>query len=276
MKRRKDKKEGEEREEEELEGRRGRGEKKEGEEREGRRGGGSDRRTTCPSMGDVDDAEDSLAPAGGQGHTGPCLQEDGAGASCGPQEPVQVGGLPVREEGQVQGVARHLQPGVKAQGRGDCRKQETGPPEQELVALEPSPPPPSSEAHLSSLLPHPTLIVLFCPWRSVAAAVQPGRPYLSVGTTQGSFLTQDFALHQKGNFPCPPVFRALLLVSLTIPVPSVGPVICCDTWHFLSPRGAAGLGPAGRDCSRQRGKNREGFVHLGLLVSKFPAFLTRW
>ena len=71
---------------------------------------------------------------------------------------------------------------------GDCRRQETGPPEQKLVALEPCPPPPFSEAHLSSLLPHPTLIVLFCPWRSVSAAVQPGRPYLSVGTTQGSFL----------------------------------------------------------------------------------------
>ena len=171
MKRRKDKKEGEEREEEESEGSRGRGGKKEGEEQEGRRGGGSDRRATCPSMGDVDDAEDSPAPAGGQGPSGPCLKEDGAGASWGPQEPVQVCGLLVHEEGQVQRVARHLQPGVKAQGCGDCRRQETEPPEQELVALEPRPPPPFSEAHLSSFLPHPTLIVLFCPWRNVAAAV---------------------------------------------------------------------------------------------------------
>lgn len=53
-------------------------------------------------------------------------------------------------------------------------------------------------------------------------------------------------------------------------------MICCDTWHFLSPRGAAGLGPAGRDTALREEKHREGFVHSGLLVSKFPALLTRW
>ena len=99
----------------------------------------------CPFMGDVDNAEDSPVPAGGQGHTCPCLQEDGAGAPCGPQEPVQVGGLLACEEGQVQGVARRLQPGAEAQGCGDCRRQKIGPPGQELVAL---------EAAKLSLLPH--------------------------------------------------------------------------------------------------------------------------
>lgn len=51
-KRRQDKKEGEG------------GGKKEGEER-----GGKDRWATCPFMGDVDNAEDSPVPAGGQGLT---------------------------------------------------------------------------------------------------------------------------------------------------------------------------------------------------------------
>lgn len=47
-------------------------------------------------------------------------------------------------------------------------------------------PAPSSEAYSSSHPPLLTFLVLFCPWRSVAAAIQPGRRYLSVGTSWGS------------------------------------------------------------------------------------------
>lgn len=81
---------------------------------------------TCPSMGDVDDAEDSPAPAEGQGPSGPCLKEDGLGLPGGHRNQFRPSGLLVHEEGQVQRVARHLQPGVKAQGCGDWR-QETEP-----------------------------------------------------------------------------------------------------------------------------------------------------
>lgn len=98
--------------------------RKEGGEGGGGEGGGEKNRlATFPLMGDVVDAEDSLALARRQGHLCPWLQRDGSWAPCvPPQEPVQVGGLLAREEGQVQCVARHLQPGVQAQVARDCRE----------------------------------------------------------------------------------------------------------------------------------------------------------
>lgn len=103
--------------------------REEGRRREGgggggeERGGGKNRLATFPLMGDVADAEDSLALARRQGHLWPWPQRDGSGAPCvPPQEPAQVGGLLAREEGQVQRVARHLQPGVQAQAARDCRE----------------------------------------------------------------------------------------------------------------------------------------------------------
>lgn len=98
------------------------GRRREGGEREEERGGRADRPATLPLMGDVADAEDSLALARGQRHMCPWLQADGSGASCAPQEPVQVGGLMAREEGHVQRVARYLQPGVQPQGPGHYRE----------------------------------------------------------------------------------------------------------------------------------------------------------
>lgn len=84
------------------------GRRREGGERGEERGGGEDRPATLPLMGDVADAEDSLALARGQRHMCPWLQADGSGASCAPQEPVQVGGLMACEEGHIQRVARYL------------------------------------------------------------------------------------------------------------------------------------------------------------------------
>lgn len=99
----------------------------------GERGGGKDRLATFPLVGDVEDAEDSLAWARCQGHLCPWLQEDGAPCMA-PQEPVQVGGLVAHEEGQVQRVARRLQPGVQAQGAWDCKEAgDRGLLQQELV-----------------------------------------------------------------------------------------------------------------------------------------------
>lgn len=93
--------------------RRGRREKRD--ERKGRL-------ATCPSMGDVEDAEDSLAWARGQGHMCPWLQEDGCGAVRMPQEPVQVGGLTALDKGQIQSGARCPHPGVWVQPSRDCRE----------------------------------------------------------------------------------------------------------------------------------------------------------
>lgn len=89
---------------------------KTGEKRDERKG----RLATCPSMGDVEDAENSLARARGQGHMCPWLQEDGCGAVRMPQEPVQVGGLTALDEGQIQSGARRLHAGVWAQPSRDC------------------------------------------------------------------------------------------------------------------------------------------------------------
>lgn len=84
----------------------------------GQRDKRQDRQATCPFMGDIEDAEDSLARARGQGHMCPWLQEDGCGAARGPQEPVQVSGFMVLDEGQIESGARRLHPGVGAQCSG--------------------------------------------------------------------------------------------------------------------------------------------------------------
>lgn len=114
-------------------------------------------------------------------------------------------------------------------------------------------PAPSSEAYSSSHPPLLTFLVLFCPWRSVAAAIQPGRRYLSVGTswgsldcslpwaTGGTFLSLSTCLW--GPLPC-----------LSPPVPSSGPVIPCDGWYFLPP----GVVPLGWDSwAETQGSERE-------------------
>lgn len=176
-------------------------------------------------MGDVEDTEDSLALARGQGHMRPWLQEDGSGVPCASQEPVQVGGLMARDESEVQHAARHLQPGVQAQGPGDCREagdrscwgRNLG----SSRGLSPHLPPHS--------LPAQQFLVSFCPWVSMAAAVQPARPHLSLGTTQGNVLTHDLPSSSEGTFsPLWVCFRNPVSISLTAQVPSSGPVICCD------------------------------------------------
>lgn len=101
------------------------------------------RLATCPFVGDVEDAEHSLALARGQGHMHPWLQGVGSGGPWAPQEPVQVGGLVAHKENQVWLVARR--PGAQAPSLGDCRAAGDRRQEQELMAL---------EAPELSLLPH--------------------------------------------------------------------------------------------------------------------------
>ena len=68
-----------------------------------------------------------------------------------------------------------------------------------------------------------------------------------------------------------------LFVSLVTQVLRWGPVICRDGCRLLPSRGASGLGPAGRNIGVSEGKkHREGFFHLGPVVSKFSTLLTRW
>ena len=159
----------------------------------GQRDKRQDRQATCPFMGDIEDAEDSLARARGQGHMCPWLQEDGCGAARGPQEPVQVSGFMVLDEGQIESGARRLHPGVGAQCSGGCREAGgSSPLEQELW---PSAARPSLLPHLQDPIPPHSLpttpsTVLFCfVWMSAGVVVRLEDPV--IGTKQGSLVAHD-------------------------------------------------------------------------------------